>query len=93
MGYPACRIYSNTIWEVIVDSPEGFIYFDFQYETYHPAFVMAPEIEKLHNLNTIWKRILRRRYLWGDLNVFKYCIPYYIQKILGMKPEHVKFLI
>jgi len=99
-GYPASSIYGHEQGKVIVriPKPEKFLYFDFISGKRNPKEILKRypqdkekcEIE-LRKLSSPINKLIRRKYLWGDLSLSRYRFFYYFQKPL--KPEHIKALL
>jgi len=99
-GYPASSIYGFEEGKVIVriPKPEKFLYFNFITGTTNPEEILKQypqdkekcEIE-LRKLSNPINKLIRRKYLWGDLSLSGHRFFYYLQKPL--KPEHIKALL
>ena len=97
-GYPASKIY-NGIGRVVVKYPKEFLYFNFETGEMGPTKMFRGRDdkkrceEKLSSLDTICKRIKNKVYLWGDMNVSRYAMVFYLQKFLRQNPKNIKFLL
>lgn len=99
-GYPASSIYGFEEGKVIVriPKPEKFLYFNFITGKTNPEEILKQypqdkqmcEIE-LRKLSNPINKLIKKKYLWGDLNLSGYRFFYYLQKPLH--PEHIKALL